>query len=540
MKRLPLILVLFLVTHITFAQQEAMFSFYDWNKQLLNPAVIGEGEGLGATLIHRSQWVGFDGAPVTQSLTLDAPVMGDAVNLGLSVLNDKAGPVRNVGVMIDYAFRLRLTEEWKIAMGLKAGFNDYVFDLGNVKTIDLDRAFSKNDSEFDLNIGLGAFLSSPRLTVGFAIPKILENRFDYAVNGSAKEFRHYYVTGGYAQPLGDRFTLRPTTLVKVTSGAPVEGDLTLTCIYDQRYWFGMMGRSRDGIGLQCGAYLGRNWALGYAFDWSIANTTGRTNAGSHEVMLHYEYERGTSAKRRTRQEKERNQAPPIPTSPSESPSVTVPPAEVESSSFKPTDNRERMVVYNVTVLNQRNGVPVEGADVSVGGFMERTTDSLGKAEFVFAQGTYPVDVRALGYNRVHYNVKRGDRQDTVFMTVALNRSIVLKNIYYDFDKYDLRPESIKELEKVVSFMKANRDLYVELGSHTDSRGNDEYNQRLSENRAKSAVDYIISRGISPERIRSKGYGESRLVNGCSNGVDCTEAQHQLNRRTEIIVSERKP
>lgn len=199
-----------------------------------------------------------------------------------------------------------------------------------------------------------------------------------------------------------------------------------------------------------------------------------------------------------------------------------------------------MVVYNVTVLNQRNGVPVEGADVSVGGFMERTTDSLGKAEFVFAQGTYPVDVRALGYNRVHYNVRRGDRQDTVFMTVALNRSIVLKNIYYDFDKYDLRPESIKELEKVVSFMKANRDLYVELGSHTDSRGNDEYNQRLSENRAKSAVDYIISRGISPERIRSKGYGESRLVNGCSNGVDCTEAQHQLNRRTEIIVSERKP
>lgn len=116
----------------------------------------------------------------------------------------------------------------------------------------------------------------------------------------------------------------------------------------------------------------------------------------------------------------------------------------------------------------------------------------------------------------------------------------MKNIYYDFDKYDLRPESIKELEKVVSFMKANRDLYVELGSHTDSRGNDEYNQRLSENRAKSAVDYIISRGISPERIRSKGYGESRLVNGCSNGVDCTEAQHQLNRRTEIIVSERKP
>lgn len=198
-----------------------------------------------------------------------------------------------------------------------------------------------------------------------------------------------------------------------------------------------------------------------------------------------------------------------------------------------------MTVYDVTVLNRRNGIPVEGADVTVGGFISRTTDSLGRARFVFPQDNYPVDVRALGYNRLHYTVSKGETRDTVFMTVALNRSIVLKNIYYDFDKYDLRPESITELDKVVSFMKANRDLNVELGSHTDSRGNDDYNQRLSENRARSAVQYIISRGIDPARIHSRGYGESRLVNGCSNGVNCTEDQHQMNRRTEIIVTEQQ-
>ena len=124
------------------------------------------------------------------------------------------------------------------------------------------------------------------------------------------------------------------------------------------------------------------------------------------------------------------------------------------------------------------------------------------------------------------------------MTVMLNRRIVLKNIYYDFDKADLRAESVKELEKIVAFLKTNPDLKIELGSHTDSRGNDDYNMRLSERRAKSVVEYIISRGISPERIVSKGYGETRLVNDCGNGVKCTEEEHQQNRRTEILILEK--
>ncbi|MBR2623851.1 MAG: OmpA family protein, partial [Paludibacteraceae bacterium] len=106
------------------------------------------------------------------------------------------------------------------------------------------------------------------------------------------------------------------------------------------------------------------------------------------------------------------------------------------------------------------------------------------------------------------------------------------------DKADLRAESVKELEKIVAFLKTNPDLKIELGSHTDSRGNDDYNMRLSERRAKSVVDYIISRGISPERIVSKGYGETRLVNDCGNGVKCTEEEHQQNRRTEILILEK--
>ena len=107
-------------------------------------------------------------------------------------------------------------------------------------------------------------------------------------------------------------------------------------------------------------------------------------------------------------------------------------------------------------------------------------------------------------------------------------------ILYDYDKWNLRAESIVELDKLVKYMKSN-NLKVELSSHTDSRGNDEYNERLSQNRSESCVNYIISKGISPSRIIAKGYGEYRLKNKCGNDVECTEEEHQLNRRTELRI-----
>ena len=112
--------------------------------------------------------------------------------------------------------------------------------------------------------------------------------------------------------------------------------------------------------------------------------------------------------------------------------------------------------------------------------------------------------------------------------------INLDLILYDFDKWDLRPESIQELEKLISYLK-NNDLKVELSSHTDSRGIDSYNEWLSQQRSNSCVNYIISKGISPERIIAKGYGEYKLKNRCANDIECSDEEHQQNRRTELKI-----
>ncbi len=110
-------------------------------------------------------------------------------------------------------------------------------------------------------------------------------------------------------------------------------------------------------------------------------------------------------------------------------------------------------------------------------------------------------------------------------------------VYYDLDKDNIRPDAALALDKVVAFMQKNPKLSIELGSHTDSRSSDEYNEALSERRAKSAVNYIVSKGIDNSRITAKGYGENKLINNCSDGTKCSEELHQLNRRTEIKVTD---
>lgn len=119
------------------------------------------------------------------------------------------------------------------------------------------------------------------------------------------------------------------------------------------------------------------------------------------------------------------------------------------------------------------------------------------------------------------------------------KMIVIPNIYYDYDKATLRPESKLVLDSIMIFFKDNPDLTIEIGSHTDSRGGDEYNQKLSQARAQSVVDYLVEKLILKDRLIAKGYGETAPVNQCKNGVNCTEEEHQKNRRTTFRVASAK-
>lgn len=135
----------------------------------------------------------------------------------------------------------------------------------------------------------------------------------------------------------------------------------------------------------------------------------------------------------------------------------------------------------------------------------------------------------------------GKRQDSLNVRICLQKNptlgdiFVLRNLYYDFNKADIRPDAAKVLDGLADYMKQFPGVTIDLSAYTDSRGSDAFNLNLSRKRAESARKYLLEHGIAPERVIAHGYGETKLVNGCSNGVPCTDAQHQANRRTEVRV-----
>lgn len=127
-------------------------------------------------------------------------------------------------------------------------------------------------------------------------------------------------------------------------------------------------------------------------------------------------------------------------------------------------------------------------------------------------------------------------QDIILDQIQVGKTYTLENIYYDFDRWEIREDAKPELDKLVQILKDNPTIEIELYSHTDSRGTDSYNLKLSDKRAKAAVDYLVKMGISSSRLKAIGYGETQLLNQCSNGLDCSEEEHQKNRRTEFKIT----
>lgn len=212
------------------------------------------------------------------------------------------------------------------------------------------------------------------------------------------------------------------------------------------------------------------------------------------------------------------------------------------------EKRNEMILLG-KVIDKKTKEPIPGAVVHLVEIPSENGDSAvadkkGKFSFPLSiEKNYRVTAEKYGYFLVSpVQVSTQDAEkDTVeivleMQSIGVGEVVKLENIYYDFDKFDIRPDAAKELDRFVQFMNKYPGMEIELRSHTDSRGSDTYNQWLSQKRAESAVAYVISHGIESSRIKARGYGESMPVNQCVNRVPCTEEEHQMNRRTEFVVT----
>ena len=198
-----------------------------------------------------------------------------------------------------------------------------------------------------------------------------------------------------------------------------------------------------------------------------------------------------------------------------------------------------------SVLDAQNQEPVNGVNLtfSYDGVNRETlqTDANGRFRFSYPDNAQEVRISGLkaDYFPVEWVTNNPNLSSTIvnqnleIRKVEVGKSFVVPNIYYDFDKADIRPQAKIELDRLYDLLQLNPSWVVEIGSHTDSRADANYNLKLSEERAKNVVKYLEKKGISKNRLTYKGYGETMILNGCTDGVNCSEAEHAVNRRTEF-------
>lgn len=282
MKKVLLLAMIFIAS-LAWSQQDAMFTHYMFNTLWLNPAYAGTREAMTITGIHRSQWVGFDGAPIDQSLTLHTPILDGKMGLGLSVLNDQIGPTKSTVIALDVAYHIRLTKKSKLGLGIKGLVNMYRNTISTLRIDNqADNSFAQNYNENLFNAGAGAYYYRDNFYVGVSTPELLENTM------KSKLQRHYYLIMGGVIKMTKNLKFKPTGFLKVTEGAPIQGDITASFLMYDKFSLGAMYRTGDAVGALIGYSFTDQFTVGYSYDWSMANTTGKYNSGSHEVMLRYD------------------------------------------------------------------------------------------------------------------------------------------------------------------------------------------------------------------------------------------------------------
>jgi type IX secretion system PorP/SprF family membrane protein len=292
MKKIIITTAIVAISLVIKAQQDPMFTHYMYNTLSVNPAYAGSRDALTVTALHRSQWVAFDGAPQTQTMTFHTPFFRNKMGIGLSVVNDKIGPSKTTGLYADIAYRIKVSKKAKLAFGIKAGANRWNTSLNTLKLgSQSDVAFQNNNqSQWLPNFGGGVYYYSDRFYVGASSPKLLQNNFKTnAISGGGNEQRHFFGIIGAQFRLSENVQFKPTALIKITPSAPIEGDVTGTFVLNEKLNLGLMYRTGDAVGVLLGYNFTSQFNIGYSFDWSMTNTTGRYNSGSHEVMLRYDF-----------------------------------------------------------------------------------------------------------------------------------------------------------------------------------------------------------------------------------------------------------
>ena len=252
---------------------------------VINPAYAGSRENLSIGLLYRTQWEGFDGAPKTGTFFGHAPV-GKNVGLGLSVISDEIGPIKETNVYADFSYTVTLGGKHKLALGLKAGATFHDIGLAGLDLIDAnDPFFRENINTTTPNIGAGAFYYTDNYYLAISVPNILDSvHLDANGNNIGSETAHYFVTGGYVFQVSKNTKFKPSFLVKSAFDAPTSFDVNVNALFYDKFEIGVSYRLEDSFSGLVNFAITPSLRIGYAYD-NVSSEIKAYAPASHEFMV---------------------------------------------------------------------------------------------------------------------------------------------------------------------------------------------------------------------------------------------------------------
>lgn len=484
--------LLSLMSH-SYSQQIQLSSTYNYNKFIVNPALAGMQKRPQLYLVHRNQWTALPGNPVTNALTIESALKNDKIGLGAMLYSDALGISSTVGAKFAYSYKLKFNSETFLSLGLGMGVNRLGINFTDAVVTDpTDPAFytfnTMNKVTFDA-VG-GANFNWRKLNVGFAIPNLVNTKAKFHKNDSLVSSSSYFT---YARNINatvcyefgltkdGRNNLTPSILFKrdLEKGKrPMQLDVNVMYDYMKKYWVGAAYRTEYGVIAQAGLKLFDVFTAGYAYDfhtnkgWSGSTLAGQT----HEIILGYQFGK-------------------------------------ENEILTKRVNKLDTSVQELTKTTDELDSTLKDTKKK----MEKMNNELRKRD--------DDNFQNLKKELDKTNADVDELRKKVGGTYNLNR------IYFKTDKSDLLPGSMDELDELLSVLEKYPNMSIKIMGHTDSRNSETYNQKLSETRAKAVYDYLISKGVSKDRLEYVGYGKKYPV--ADNG---NETGMQLNRRVQVKVT----
>ncbi|PIF00606.1 MAG: hypothetical protein CR994_05190 [Maribacter sp.] len=284
-------ILLFLSAEVQ-AQQDAQYTQYMYNTVSVNPGYTGSRGHLSLAALHRSQWVGLDGAPKTQTLNMHSPVGYRGVGMGVSIVNDEIGPTSETYLDLDFSYTVKTSDEGKLGFGLKATAHLLDIRFSELNQFAPDQTLQQDvDNKFSPNFGAGVYYHTDKFYAGLSVPRFLQtSHFDNSSLSTAKEQMNFYLITGYVFDLNPNLKFKPTLLSKMVQGAPLQLDLSANFLLNDKLILGGAYRWDAAFSGMAGFYLSESFLIGIAYDREITELGNAAfNDGSFEIILRYDF-----------------------------------------------------------------------------------------------------------------------------------------------------------------------------------------------------------------------------------------------------------